>query len=417
MNTPISVSTLNSQIKSLLETTFIQVYVEGEVSNLTYHNSGHIYFSVKDQNSTISCVMFRGNTKYLKFQLELGQKIVITGNITVYAPRGNYQLLCNKIQPAGQGALALAYEQLKSKLEQKGYFNNDIKKTLPKYPKKIALVTSATGAAIEDMKKVALHRWPLVEFILIPTLVQGEGAAYDISSSIKYADNLQCDIIIVGRGGGSIEDLWAFNEEVVADAIFEARTALISAVGHEVDYLISDLVSDVRAATPSNAIEIALPDINEHRMYLDSISNEFINLIKRVLFNKEQEITTLKKLFKQNSIESKFDFIQNEIKFLESSYKSLLSQKVSNSKNELDMLFNRLENTYSQYLIKLQSNIELLKSNYEMNHPDKKDKNGFVQISKENKITSLNNLEVGDLVSLQSPKYIATCTINNLRKQ
>ena len=417
MNTPISVSTLNSQIKSLLETTFIQVYVEGEVSNLTYHNSGHIYFSVKDQNSTISCVMFRGNTKYLKFQLELGQKIVITGNITVYAPRGNYQLLCNKIQPAGQGALALAYEQLKSKLEQKGYFNNDIKKTLPKYPKKIALVTSATGAAIEDMKKVALHRWPLVEFILIPTLVQGEGAAYDISSSIKYADNLQCDIIIVGRGGGSIEDLWAFNEEVVADAIFEARTALISAVGHEVDYLISDLVSDVRAATPSNAIEIALPDINEHRMYLDSISNEFINLIKRVLFNKEQEITTLKKLFKQNSIESKFDFIQNEIKFLESSYKSLLSQKVSNSKNELDMLFNRLENTYSQHLIKLQSNIELLKSNYEMNHPDKKDKNGFVQISKENKITSLNNLEVGDLVSLQSPKYIATCTINNLRKQ
>jgi len=417
MNTPISVSTLNSQIKSLLETTFIQVYVEGEVSNLTYHNSGHIYFSVKDQNSTISCVMFRGNTKYLKFQLALGQKIVITGNITVYAPRGNYQLLCNKIQPAGQGALALAYEQLKSKLEQKGYFNNDIKKTLPKYPKKIALVTSATGAAIEDMKKVALHRWPLVEFILIPTLVQGEGAAYDISSSIKYADNLQCDIIIVGRGGGSIEDLWAFNEEVVADAIFEARTALISAVGHEVDYLISDLVSDVRAATPSNAIEIALPDINEHRMYLDSISNEFINLIKRVLFNKEQEITTLKKLFKQNSIESKFDFIQNEIKFLESSYKSLLSQKVSNSKNELDMLFNRLENTYSQYLIKLQSNIELLKSNYEMNHPDKKDKNGFVQISKENKITSLNNLEVGDLVSLQSPKYIATCTINNLRKQ
>ncbi len=417
MNTPISVSTLNSQIKSLLETTFIQVYVEGEVSNLTYHNSGHIYFSVKDQNSTISCVMFRGNTKYLKFQLELGQKVVITGNITVYAPRGNYQLLCNKIQPAGQGALALAYEQLKSKLEQKGYFNNDIKKTLPKYPKKIALVTSATGAAIEDMKKVALHRWPLVEFILIPTLVQGEGAAYDISSSIKHADNLHCDIIIVGRGGGSIEDLWAFNEEIVADAIFEARTALISAVGHEVDYLISDFVSDVRAATPSNAIEIALPDINEHRMYLDSISNEFINLIKRVLFNKEQEIITLKKLFKQNSIESKFDFIQNEIKFLESSYKSLLSQKVSNSKNELDILSSRLENTYSQYLIKLQNNIELLKSNYEMNHPDKKDKNGFVQISKENKITSLNNLEVGDLVSLQSPKYIATCTINNLREQ
>ncbi|KAB7885068.1 exodeoxyribonuclease VII large subunit [Poseidonibacter ostreae] len=417
MNTPISVSTLNSQIKSLLETTFIQVYVEGEVSNLTYHNSGHIYFSVKDQNSTISCVMFRGNTKYLKFQLEVGQKIVITGNITVYAPRGNYQLLCNKIQPAGQGALALAYEQLKAKLEQKGYFNPDIKKTLPKYPKKIALVTSATGAAIEDMKKVALHRWPLVEFILIPTLVQGEGAAYDISNSIKYADSLSCDIIIAGRGGGSIEDLWAFNEEIVANAIYEARTPIISAVGHEVDYLISDFVADIRAATPSNAIEIALPDINEHRMYLDSLSNEFNNLLKQILFNKEQNILNLKKLFKQNSIETKFEFIESEIKLLKSSFKSTLAQKASNSQNELEMLKRTFENNYSQYLNKLQNNIDLLKSNYELNHPDKKDKNGFVQISKENKITSLNNLEVGDIVSLQSPKYIAMCTINNLKKQ
>lgn len=417
MNTPISVSTLNSQIKSLLETTFIQVYVEGEVSNLTYHNSGHIYFSVKDQNSTISCVMFRGNTKYLKFQLEVGQKIVITGNITVYAPRGNYQLLCNKIQPAGQGALALAYEQLKAKLEQKGYFNPDIKKTLPKYPKKIALVTSATGAAIEDMKKVALHRWPLVEFILIPTLVQGEGAAYDILSSIKYADTLSCDIMIVGRGGGSIEDLWAFNEETVANAIYEARTPIISAVGHEVDYLISDFVADIRAATPSNAIEIALPDINEHRMYLDSLSNELTNLMKRVLFNKEQEVNTLEKLFKQNSIETKFEFIESEIKFLKSSFKSVLSQKVSNSQNELEMLERTFKNNYSQYLMKLQNSIDLLKNNYELNHPDKKDKNGFVQISKENKIISLNNLDVGDIVSLQSPKYIAMCTINNLKKQ
>lgn len=417
MNTPISVSTLNSQIKSLLETTFIQVYVEGEVSNLTYHNSGHIYFSVKDQNSTISCVMFRGNTKYLKFELEVGQKIVITGNITVYAPRGNYQLLCNKIQPAGQGALALAYEQLKTKLEQKGYFNPDIKKTLPKYPKKIALVTSATGAAIEDMKKVALHRWPLVEFILIPTLVQGEGAAYDISNSIKYADSLSCDIIIAGRGGGSIEDLWAFNEEIVANAIYEARTPIISAVGHEVDYLISDFVADIRAATPSNAIEIALPDINEHRMYLDSLSNEFNNLLKQILFNKEQNVLNLKKLFKQNSIETKFEFIESEIKLLKSSFKSTLAQKASNSQNELEMLKRTFENNYSQYLNKLQNNIDLLKSNYELNHPDKKDKNGFVQISKENKITSLNNLEVGDIVSLQSPKYIAMCTINNLKKQ
>ena len=417
MNSPISVTTLNTQIKSLLETTFIQVYVEGEISNLTYHNSGHIYFSIKDANSTISCVMFRGNAKYLKFQLEVGQKINISGNITVYAPRGNYQLLCNKIEPSGKGALALAFEQLKEKLDSKGYFNPEIKKALPKYPKKIALVTSPTGAAIEDMKKVATHRWPLVEFILIPTLVQGEGAAFDISNSIKYADSLNCDVMIVGRGGGSIEDLWAFNEEIVANAIYEARTPIISAVGHEVDYLISDFVADVRAATPSNAIEIALPDINEHRMYLDNVSNEYQNRFNNILLNKQQELTNLKRLFIQNSIESKFEYIQSEIKMLKSSFRTDLIQKINSTQNELNLFNSTFKNSISSILSKSQSQLDLLKSSYEMNHPDKKDKNGFVQISKENKIISMDTISIGDKIELQSPKYIATCTVNNLEKQ
>ncbi|MFW0712976.1 exodeoxyribonuclease VII large subunit [Aliarcobacter butzleri] len=395
MNSPISVSTLNLQIKSLLETTFIQVYVEGEISNLTYHNSGHIYFSIKDENSTLSCVMFKGNTKYLKFQLENGLKIVITGSLTVYAPRGNYQLLCNKIEPSGIGSLSLAFEQLKTKLEAKGYFERSRKKTLPRYPKKIAIVTSPTGAAIEDMKKVATHRWSLVEFILIPTLVQGEGASLDIANSIKYADKLNCDIMIVGRGGGSIEDLWAFNEEIVANAIYEAKTPIISAVGHEVDYLISDFVADIRAATPSNAIEIALPDINEHRIYLDSLENEITNRFKNILFNKEQELKNMKKLFEQNSIETKFNFIQTQINFIKSSLKINLNQKFLSYQNQID----------------------LLKSNYLSNHPDKKEKNGFVQISKNNKVINLADLKIGDEIELQTPKYIASCTLNKLVKQ
>lgn len=395
MNSPISVSTLNLQIKSLLETTFIQVYVEGEISNLTYHNSGHIYFSIKDENSTLSCVMFKGNTKYLKFQLENGLKIVITGSLTVYAPRGNYQLLCNKIEPSGIGSLSLAFEQLKTKLEAKGYFEKSRKKTLPRYPKKIAIVTSPTGAAIEDMKKVATHRWSLVEFILIPTLVQGEGASLDIANSIKYADKLNCDIMIVGRGGGSIEDLWAFNEEIVANAIYEAKTPIISAVGHEVDYLISDFVADIRAATPSNAIEIALPDINEHRIYLDSLENEITNRFKNILFNKEQELKNMKKLFEQNSIETKFNFIQTQINFIKSSLKINLNQKFLSYQNQID----------------------LLKSNYLLNHPDKKEKNGFVQISKSNKVINLADLKIGDEIELQTPKYIASCTLNKLVKQ
>ncbi|WP_323588319.1 exodeoxyribonuclease VII large subunit [Aliarcobacter butzleri] len=395
MNSPISVSTLNLQIKSLLETTFIQVYVEGEISNLTYHNSGHIYFSIKDENSTLSCVMFKGNTKYLKFQLENGLKIVITGSLTVYAPRGNYQLLCNKIEPSGIGSLSLAFEQLKTKLEAKGYFERSRKKTLPRYPKKIAIVTSPTGAAIEDMKKVATHRWSLVEFILIPTLVQGEGASLDIANSIKYADKLNCDIMIVGRGGGSIEDLWAFNEEIVANAIYEAKTPIISAVGHEVDYLISDFVADIRAATPSNAIEIALPDINEHRIYLDSLENEITNRFKNILFNKEQELKNMKKLFEQNSIETKFNFIQTQINFIKSSLKINLNQKFLSYQNQID----------------------LLKSNYLSNHPDKKEKNGFVQINKSNKVINLADLKIGDEIELQTPKYIASCTLNKLVKQ
>ncbi|MCT7609476.1 exodeoxyribonuclease VII large subunit [Aliarcobacter butzleri] len=395
MNSPISVSTLNLQIKSLLETTFIQVYVEGEISNLTYHNSGHIYFSIKDENSTLSCVMFKGNTKYLKFQLENGLKIVITGSLTVYAPRGNYQLLCNKIEPSGIGSLSLAFEQLKTKLEAKGYFERSRKKVLPRYPKKIAIVTSPTGAAIEDMKKVATHRWSLVEFILIPTLVQGEGASLDIANSIKYADKLDCDIMIVGRGGGSIEDLWAFNEEIVANAIYEAQTPIISAVGHEVDYLISDFVADIRAATPSNAIEIALPDINEHRIYLDSLENEITNRFKNILFNKEQELKNMKKLFEQNSIETKFNFIQTQINFIKSSLKINLNQKFLSYQNQID----------------------LLKSNYLSNHPDKKEKNGFVQISKSNKVINLADLKIGDEIELQTPKYIASCTLNKLVKQ
>ncbi|MFW2524213.1 exodeoxyribonuclease VII large subunit [Aliarcobacter butzleri] len=395
MNSPISVSTLNLQIKSLLETTFIQVYVEGEISNLTYHNSGHIYFSIKDENSTLSCVMFKGNTKYLKFQLENGLKIVITGSLTVYAPRGNYQLLCNKIEPSGIGSLSLAFEQLKTKLEAKGYFERSKKKVLPRYPKKIAIVTSPTGAAIEDMKKVATHRWSLVEFILIPTLVQGEGASLDIANSIKYADKLNCDIMIVGRGGGSIEDLWAFNEEIVANAIYEAKTPIISAVGHEVDYLISDFVADIRAATPSNAIEIALPDINEHRIYLDSLENEITNRFKNILFNKEQELKNMKKLFEQNSIETKFNFIQTQINFIKSSLKINLNQKFLSYQNQID----------------------LLKSNYLSNHPDKKEKNGFVQISKSNKVINLADLKIGDEIELQTPKYIASCTLNKLVKQ
>ena len=393
MNSPISVSSLNEQIKASLETTFSTIYVEGEVSNLTYHNSGHIYFSVKDSKSTISCVMFRGNAQYLKFRLEVGQKIVISGNLTVYTPRGNYQLLCTRIEPSGVGALALAYEQLKTKLQIKGYFDNSIKKELPRYPKTIYVITSNTGAAIEDMKKILANRYPLAKMILLSTLVQGDGAKENIVKNIKIADTLaqknNLSIIVVGRGGGSIEDLWAFNEEIVADAIFNTKTPIISAVGHENDFVISDFVADVRASTPSNAIEISTPNINDLRQYIDILSDDYTQKFKTIIYKKEQNLKHLVSSFSQHSLAKRFEFTQSTIY----QYKQ------------------QLNNIFSQILVGKEQSIKALENSYELNHPTKKDKKGFVQLTSNNKVTSLENIKQNDIITLQNSHFLVDCKV------
>lgn len=389
----VSVSELNNQIKALLETTFSSVYVQGEISNLTYHSSGHIYFSIKDESSTISCVMFKGNAQYLKFRLEIGQKINIMGALTVYVPRGNYQLLCHKIEPFGIGELALAYEQLKNKLQSLGYFAQERKKNLPKFPKTIAIVTSNTGAAIEDMKKVAHHRWPLIKLVLIPALVQGKEAKEAIVNAIKKADKLNADIMIVGRGGGSIEDLWAFNEEMVALAIVNAKTPIISAVGHESDFVISDFVADVRAATPSNAMEIALPDINEMRMFVDTLNDDF-NKTFRVNFNtKTQELNHLILSFKQNSFANKFKFMEDNIKDLSEKFNQMMKQIIHKKSEE----------------------IHFLNTSFFLNHPDKRVKKGFVQTTKNNKIIALEELKIDDIVALENANLIVESKVLKIK--
>ena len=394
MHTPISVSELNEQIKGLLETTFSSIYVEGEISNLTYHSSGHIYFSIKDNKSIISCVMFRGNAQYLKFRLEVGAKIVISGNITVYAPRGNYQLLCQKIEPSGVGALALAYEQLKTKLQIKGYFDKSIKKRLPQYPKTIYVITSNTGAAIEDMKKILSARYPLAEMILLPTQVQGVGAKENIVRNIQKVDaiavdNLADSLLIVGRGGGSIEDLWAFNEEMVCEAIYEANIPIISAVGHENDFVITDFIADVRASTPSNAIEIATPNINDLRQFTDTVMSDFIHKFKTILVNKEQTVKHLKSSFEQQSFQKRFEFTQSKI-------------------NNLKQQFH---NTFKQTLKIKNDELTFVKNSFLLNHPEKKDKKGFVQLTSENKIVALEDIEKNDIVVIQNSKLVAECKV------
>jgi len=394
VNTPISVSELNEQIKGLLETTFTSIYVEGEISNLTYHSSGHIYFSIKDNKSIISCVMFRGNAQYLKFRLEVGAKIVVSGNITVYAPRGNYQLLCQKIEPSGVGALALAYEQLKTKLQIKGYFDKSFKKTLPRYPKTIYVITSNTGAAIEDMKKILSVRYPLAQMILLPTLVQGEGAKENIVRNIHKVDHiaqndLDSSLLVVGRGGGSIEDLWAFNEEIVCEAIYQAAIPIISAVGHENDFVISDFVADCRASTPSNAIEISTPNINDLRQTTDVIMSDFIHKFKTILVHKEQTLKHLKSSFEQQSFEKRFEFTESKINNLKQQFQNAFKQTLKIKNDELFFI----------------------KNSFLLNHPEKKDKKGFVQLTADNKIISLEEINENDIVVIQNSKLVAECKV------
>ena len=347
---PLSVTTLTNQIKSLLETSFSRVLVEGELSRITYHNSGHIYFTLKDSSATIRAVMFRGNATRLKFRLEEGLKVIIDASITLYTPRGEYQLNCFSIEPSGKGALAFAYEQLKNKLSLQGYFDLNKKKQLPKFPKKVALITSATSAALQDMLRVATSRYALVEFDIYDVLVQGDTAANSIANAIKTADTKGYDVIVIGRGGGSIEDLWAFNEEVVADAIFQAKTPIISAVGHEIDTVISDLVADVRAATPSNAMEILLPDKNELLIYLDNINTQLTQIINQKIQKEEQTINHLKASFNQFSIENKIKIKKEHIQQISQQLNHLINIKISNEEQNLSYLKQRFLDIFENIL-------------------------------------------------------------------
>ena len=259
-----SVTQINSYIHRIFESDYAlkKIYLKGEVSNCKYHSSGHIYFTLKDEKSALRCVMFSSDRyKGLTFHLEDGQLIEACGNISVYEQTGTYQMYVRKIELSGAGELYIRYEQLKQELAQKGYFDFERKKPLPPYPEKIGIVTALTGAAIEDIKSIAKRRNPSVQLYLYPSKVQGEGAAAQIVRGIRYFDTAGVDIIIIGRGGGSIEDLWAFNEIEVADAIYYADTPIISGTGHEIDMTIADYCADVRAATPSAACELAIPDM------------------------------------------------------------------------------------------------------------------------------------------------------------
>jgi len=398
----LTVSSLNEQIKHLLEESFSRVLVEGELSRITFHNSGHIYFTLKDKDSAISCVMFRGNATKLKFRLEEGMKVIVDGAVTLYKPRGSYQVNCFSIEPSGQGALALAFEQLKQKLSSQGYFNPDIKKQLPKFPSRIALITSATGAALQDMLRVANKRYKLLEIDMYDVLVQGESASGSISHAIDVADTKEYDVIVIGRGGGSIEDLWAFNEEIVADAIFRAKTPIISAVGHEIDWVISDFVADLRAATPSVAMEIALPDTNELYQYLDSLGTQMGHLVEQKIATKTQELNHLSNLYAQHSIEKKLNDKTLEIKQIKEAFLQSANFKIQSFSKELEHLKMRFPHAIDLVINLKQNQLLNLQKMIESNNPKFKTKKGFAQLSQNSKIIDLSSLDKDDIFDLQN---------------
>ena len=270
---PVSVRELNAYIKSLIDSDGYlgSVAVRGELSNYKVYPSGHHYFTLKDAESSVRCVMFRSAASKLRFRPESGMGVIVYGRVSVYPRDGAYQLYCEAILPEGSGALQLAYEQLREKLAKEGLFDREHKKPIPRYPERIAVVTSSAGAAVHDIIRVLRRRWPLAKVILLPVRVQGEEAPPEIAAAIRWASAHKiADTLITGRGGGSIEDLWAFNDERVARAIYDCEIPVISAVGHEPDVTIADFVADLRAATPSNAAELAAPDVNELLQAIDS---------------------------------------------------------------------------------------------------------------------------------------------------
>ena len=275
----VSVSDINSYAKSLLENDLLlsDILVKGEISNFVNHRTGHYYFSLKDETSAIKAVMFRMNAAKLPFVPENGMKVIVHGRVSLFERDGAYQLYADAMQPDGTGSLYYAYEQLRRKLEEKGMFSDEHKKPLPKMPSRIGIITSPTGAAIHDMTRIIGRRYPVAEIVLYPSLVQGDGAPRDLCLGIEYFNTAQSvDVIIIGRGGGSIEDLWAFNDEKLAEAVFASEIPVISAVGHESDFTRCDFVADVRASTPSAAAELAVPDRREleatFSMYADRIN-------------------------------------------------------------------------------------------------------------------------------------------------
>ena len=344
---PLKVSELNGYIKNIIDgdEMLANVYIKGEISNFKRHYSGHLYFTLKDETSLIKCVMFKSYTNYLNFEPKDGMSVVILGSVSVFERDGVYQVYAKGMEPEGVGALYKAYEKLKAKLSEEGLFDEAHKKPIPILPRAIGVVTSKTGAVIRDIINVTTRRLPNVNIILYPAAVQGEGAAQTIVNGIKYFNKAKnVDTIIIGRGGGSLEDLWPFNEEITARAIYESEIPIISAVGHETDFTIADFVADLRAPTPSAAVELAVPDVLEVRWKLENINKRLANSLRKKVENVRIKYDNIKN---SRALKNPYDALRQKMIVCDNLYKNIennFSLKVKDRHIKLVGFIGRLEN-------------------------------------------------------------------------
>lgn len=343
----ITVGQLNNYLRRKFEADvhLDHVYLKGEISNCKLHSRGHIYFSLKDETSVINAIMFQTNASTLNFEPKDGTKVFVEGKVTVYEASGKYQIIVNKMQPDGIGELYIAYEKLKRQLESEGLFKPEYKKVIPKFPRKIGIITAPTGAAIRDILSTIKRRFPICETILFPALVQGENAKFSVVDNIKKAQEYDLDVLIVGRGGGSIEDLWAFNEEIVAREIFASKVPIISAVGHEVDFTIADFVADLRAPTPTGAAEMAVPNMSDVFNLIENYKIRLGENIRNKFSIYEKKLESLKSAY----------VLKNPMAIYEVKEQKLTSMmdKLSDIiKNKIEVSRVRLLNTKESYVLK-----------------------------------------------------------------
>jgi len=401
----ITVTTLNKYLKNKFDTDpHIQTLcLKGEISNFKGHTRGHLYFTLKDEGSRINAVMFQTNAAKLSFVPKDGMKVLVVGRVSIYEPNGGYQIYISEMQEDGIGNLYLKFEELKKKLSSEGLFDPIHKKEIPKFPTKIGIITAPTGAAIRDILSTIKRRYPNVETILFPALVQGELAANDIVKQIKIADTYDLDVLIVGRGGGSIEDLWSFNEEIVARAIYEAKTPIISAVGHEIDFTISDFVADLRAPTPTGAAEMAVPNILDVKNFLNQLNIRLNKDIENILEKNKKIIKTYKESYVLSNPLATFEIKEQKLDNLINDINGKLKYIIESKQKRLDNIKNKyILNNPDTIIINFNNSYELLLNKLNLLNPLNVLSKGYSVVSKENKtIKNIKDLKEKDKINIK----------------